>query len=222
MKKIIALFIISFSLITLINCSKKEKEDPETVYATLTTTNSSDTSQNVTLSLKSVATCTKDSNSSLVTVRLGSSGATAPFFALSIKGYNSTTPGTYTCTQASDNTGSTVGSDLYQSCAMQVGIYSDASGSTLNQYSMYRPVSGIGGFTYAGTCTVTLTDASPTIKGTVSCTRMVQSYLNGSVRNPTDSNLYVDLSGNFYCTFGSTTASELSEDAPLELQDDSL
>jgi hypothetical protein len=170
-----------------------------TTYATLTTVSNPTSTQNTTVNLASVTSCTHDVNSGLVTVFIGT--PTSPFFSLKIKGYSLTNALTYTCTQTTDNqtTKSSVGS-MYDSCGVHLGLYGNGTGGSLSQYSTFRDSVDVNLFTYSGTCTVNITEPSPVIRGTINCGQMIQSYFSGYPINPIDNSNYVNLSGNFHCT----------------------
>lgn len=224
LKKIFLLFLLGIIVTNLSCAAKKEEKKSTTVYSNLTSTGAADTSQNLSFTLTDVTECYYDSTSGLVRVFLGSNSTASPFLSIKIKGYQSTAT-TYTCTQAADNKQSvgSVGS-YFDSCGVQFGVYSSAGGSTVNQYATYRDNTTVQLLNYSGSCSVSVTEVNPTIRGTVSCGTMIQSYYQGSPVNPINNSTTLSLSGDFYCTFGESTLTKLKSDYEdhTEMNEDSI
>jgi hypothetical protein len=205
-KRILTVLVL---VVATSSCSNEKKKDAKstTIYSNLTTAGATDTTQNLSYTLTDVTECYHDSTTGFVRVVLGSNSTLAPFLNIKIKGYSSTAK-TYSCTQAANNSPSAVG-DLYDQCGVQIGLYNSTAGSSVNQYATFRETADLGNFNYGGTCSVTITEVSPTIRGTVSCTQMVQTHLESHVIYPITTPTTLNLSGDFYCTFGQSTLTKM-------------
>ncbi len=178
----------------------KDSDDAPAVQATVIVSDSKSGGDNGTVALTSVDKCTRDANSGRADIVL-SLGANAPSLTLAIKDYSSD-PKTYECKQGSDNkTSATDVGIKFETCMAEVKVKASATATTLNGYSMYRETVGVKPFSYAGTCTIAVTAATPTITGKVTCTDLVQTTLEGAVRNPIDTAVTADLAADFSCTF---------------------
>ncbi|MCX6124459.1 MAG: hypothetical protein NTV34_06875 [Proteobacteria bacterium] len=183
----------------MIACGDGKSSDPAPVvtYATMTVSNATKTTDNGTLTLTTSTTCTKDATSDLLTVVLSSTSGQN--MSVTVKGFKSTAS-TYTCVQASTNQTDPVSvGSKYDTCGVSFHTLSAATGTALNGYAMYRDTVAIKPFTYAGTCSIAFTDTAPTVKGTVTCSKLLQTELDGSARNPIDTSMTADISGSFYC-----------------------
>jgi hypothetical protein len=184
------------------SCGDKKKDDdtPVTVYGNLTLSESKGGNDNATAQLTSVTSCTRNADTGRVDVNL-SQGAGKPSMAFAIKDYSST-PKTYICKQAADNaTSDTDVGGKFESCMASAFVMSSSTATTLNGYQMHRDSASTKKFTYAGVCSVTVTTASPSIVGTLSCTGMVQTMLESAARNPIDGGITATLQGDFNCAF---------------------
>lgn len=181
-------------------CGKDDKAK-ETARGNMALSDSKVASDNGTYSLTSGDTCRRNVDTGRVDITLSRGGAGQPAITLAIKDF-SASPKAYDCKQAADNTASA--SELggkFESCMVDAKVSSGAGASTLNGYSMHRDAVAIKPFTYAGACSIKVTTAVPTISGTVTCADMVQTFLEGSPRNPVDATVTADLSADFSCTF---------------------
>jgi hypothetical protein len=78
---------------------------------------------------------------------------------------------------------------------------------------MFRETTAVLPLDYTGTCSVTVTEVSPTIRGTVTCGQMIKSYSLGSPLNPVVNTTTLNLSADFYCTFGETTLTKMDPES---------
>jgi hypothetical protein len=185
----------------LTSCGSKDESDPPpvVVYGKTEITSVSG-KDNASLELTSLTQCARNADTGRVDISV-SQGPGKPGLTLAIKDYSSSAK-TYTCTQAADNQGSeTSVGGKFESCMVGVSVLSAATATTLNGYSMYRETTTTKPFAYTGVCTIQVTDASPSIKATVSCTKMIQTQLEGAPRNPIDANVTADLTADINCTF---------------------
>ena len=189
--------LVAATAITACGDSKSSDPAPVVTYATMTVTNATKTTDNGTLTLTTSTTCTKDATSDLLTVVL--SAASGPNMNVTVKGFKSTAS-TYACVQAATNQTdpASIGSK-FDTCGVSFHTLSAATGTALNGYAMYRDTVAIKPFSYGGTCSIAFTDTAPTVKGTVTCSKLLQTELDGSARNPVDTSITADISGSFYC-----------------------
>lgn len=179
-----------------------DSETAGTVYGTMTFTNTSadkntqtsykDDSQ---ANLSKLSTCKRDADLGIFDFEASSSdGRTAVKFR--IKGFKSTME-TYVCKQATDNiTGAGLGYK-YDTCYVTARVTSPTG---LNTYAMYRDEAEKNqSFSYTGICQIQFGEASPRAKGRIQCTKMIQTGLNGSTRNPISEAVTGDLSADFDC-----------------------
>lgn len=140
-------------------------------------------------------TCRKDLTTGLLTVTLGDATNSMD---VRIKDFR-TAPATYSCAQAANNaTAQDSIGDRYQSCMVETRATSaDAEGAS--GYSMHRTSAGVPLFSYAGTCTVAITEIGERVRGDVNCSGMVQTTLEGATRNPVDTAVSADVAGSFVC-----------------------
>ncbi len=197
---IASLFILVPVFLT--SCGSKSESKSTAVVVVygkvnVTTANGNDSSS---FDLTALTQCKRNVDTGRVDVTL-SQGAGKPLLSFAIKDY-SATPKTYSCNQAADNQSSTT--DLggkFDTCMATTSVVSSATATTLNGYAMYREAVATKPFSYAGTCSIQVTAASPAIKGTLSCTKLIQTQLEGAARNPIDTAVTADLTADFDCTF---------------------
>ncbi len=124
------------------------------------------------------ASCSNNVDSGLFTASF--TGVQNEVLDIKIKDF-STTPRTYTCTQAESNRDGDLG-EKYSGCAIEFSVLGATAG--LNTYSTYRSAEALGAFTYGGTCTVVTSYTAPKLTLVVSCSNLIQTKFNGQTRNP--------------------------------------
>lgn len=189
------ILVAAVSLFLMSGCEPVETEDEPaaTEYVTLNVSATNE-SENGTVVMTS-AECISDPNTGFFEgVFTGSDGST---LVVKMKGFT-TTPGSYTCSQAADNSSGEVG-NKFDGCAVTLSI--PDPGSSVNTYAMYRDVDSDKDFTYAGDCAITTTYEEPTVTATVLCTGLVQTYLQGAPRNPINPEVTADIvnGSSFFC-----------------------
>jgi hypothetical protein len=173
-----------------------DSENAGTVYGTMTFTNTSadkgaqtsynDDSQ---ASLSKLTTCKRDADLGIFDFEASSSdGRSSVKFR--IKGFKSTME-TYVCKQATDNVSGTGLGNKYDTCTVGARVTSPTG---TNTYAMRDEAEKNQNFSYTGTCQIQFGEASPRAKGRIQCTKMVQTGLNGSTRNPISESVTGDLS----------------------------
>src|SRR5690606_394766 len=105
------------------------------------------------------------------------------------------TVATFTCTQDAEGV---------DNCSVYAEVTSANGSDVVNGYSMATD-SDAGtpnaDSTYAGTCSVNLTELEPSVEGKISCGGMVQTKLNGTARNPIEDDKTAGISvESFHCT----------------------
>ncbi len=195
---------ISFLALVLGIASCGSKNDSPaastTIYGNSTLSESKGGTDNATVQYTGLTACSRNADTGRVDVTL-TNGTGLPSLSIAIKDYSSTAK-TYTCKQASDN--STSETDIggkFDSCMTSISALTTSTAKTLNAYSMYRETTATKKFTYAGTCTINVTAATPSIVATVACTGMVQTLLESAVRNPVDSAITATLAADINCAF---------------------
>ena len=201
-------FFMSWQISSLVialgiaSCGSKKNDEPgpATVYGNSTLSESKGGSDNATVQYTSLTACSRNADTGRVDVTL-TNGTGLPSLSIAIKDYSSVAK-TYTCKQASDN--STSETDIggkFDSCMASISALTTSTAKTLNGYSMYRDSASVKKFTYAGTCTINVTAATPSLVGTVSCAGMVQTMLESAARNPVDSAITATLAADINCAF---------------------
>ncbi|HYX34931.1 MAG TPA: hypothetical protein VE954_17680 [Oligoflexus sp.] len=197
--KLFSLMILVHPLLTSCGSDSKSDPAPTVVYGTikLTPVQGDDAG---TYELTGLTQCARNADTGRVDVVM-SQGAGKPSLTVAIKDYSASAK-TYTCAQAADNKTSTTDvGGKFDSCMVATTVLSKSTATSLNGYAMHREAITVKPFTYAGSCSIQVTEASPSIKGTVSCTKMVQTQLEGAARNPIDTGITADLTAEFKCTF---------------------
>ena len=180
--------------ISITGCAiKTADEDPATEYATLevdTTTEGEGGSVVMT-----EASCTNDADTGFFSGTF--TGDNEAMLTIKIKGF-STSAGTYTCTQASDNTEGGIG-NKFDSCTVELVIPDPELSS--NAYAMHRETEDTKAFTYAGDCTLSTTYEEPRVSASIDCSGLVQTVLQGAPRNPIDPNVtaHITNGSTFFC-----------------------
>jgi len=195
-------FIAIPVVLVVLSCgSDDKKEDPPTVvYGTMVLSDSKGGDDNATVKLTSANTCKRNADTGRVDVKI-SAGTGKPSLTLAIKDYSSEAK-TYTCKQAADNaTSDTEVGGKFETCSVEASVLTSAETKTLNTYSMYRETTAIKAFPYTGACTINVTTASPSIEGTVTCTGLVQTTLEGAIRNPVEEKVTASVQSDFECRF---------------------
>lgn len=183
--------------LTSISC---QPDGPGTVHGNLFLENStsSDGSRN---ELTKINACKRDPDNGVLTVDLSTEKGESAL-KLKITGFKSS-PQTYTCTQAVDNKNAGSLGGKFDTCFVSVKVPSSKESSespVSNGYSMYRDEpEKAQAFTYAGQCQIQILDIDASIKGLVTCSKMIQTYLNGSTRNPIDASTLADVKADFSC-----------------------
>jgi len=177
----------------LVQCSDN-KETSGTVYGNLTFNNTGSNDATIT-TLTKIAACKRDADLGIFDFDATSEDGRSSI-KLRVKGFKSTME-TYTCKQADDNrTGATLGGK-YDNCYVYVRV---SSASGLNGYSMYREEAEKSqSFTYSGSCQIQFSEVSPKAKAKVVCTKMIQTLLNGTTRNPVSETVTGDVAAEFDC-----------------------
>lgn len=173
-------------------CSDASKST--SVFGNLTFSNTGSNDATVT-TLTKLTTCKRDADVGIYDFEaLSEDGRSS--LKLRIKGFKSTLE-TYSCKQADDNRAGTSLGNKYDNCY----VYARVSSPTgTNAYSMYREEAEKNqNFTYSGSCQIQVSEASPKIKAKVVCTKMIQTVLNGTTRNPISETVTGDLSAEFDC-----------------------
>ena len=188
--------LIGFSLLS--GCgSTEEDESNTTTYSTVTVANSVTSEENGVLTLTKVESCTVDADTGRADF-IWSNG-TQKKLTLAVKAFASTNK-VYTCTQASDNSTSLDSVGLkFDSCMVDLEIPSIEQSGVSNTYGMHRASTSVKQFSYSDSCSITITSATGEITGTLTCTGMIQTHLDGAPRNPVNEAATMDLSGDFKC-----------------------
>lgn len=141
------------------------------------------------------ASCSNDPDTGLFEGSF--SGDDDSMLTIKIKGF-STSGGSYTCSQASDNTEEGVG-NKFDSCAVEL-VVADPETST-NTYAMHRETEDAKAFTYAGACTIGISYEEPVVNGTIDCGGLVQTVFQGAPRNPIDPDVtaHIASGSTFFC-----------------------
>jgi hypothetical protein len=185
---------------SMISCGQEAEDKPAPVtYGTLTVTGSTTQTDNGSWELTTLTKCSRNADTGRVdaTVGLG----TGQTLTIAIKNYSSTAK-KYTCVQAADNKEST--SDVggkFDDCMVDAKALSATGATTVNGYSMHRDSVSTKPFSYTGACSIDVTQASPSIKATISCLDMVQSVLESAARNPINAEVNADVAATLDCPF---------------------
>lgn len=149
-----------------------------------------------TLILDNAVTCFVDPDSSDLRMHITDANYLEALFVDIVSLYSSER--TYTCAQATTNTAFESLGDGFDGCAVEVRTISDESVS-LNAFEMYRDSLPSPAFTYSDSCSISITDTEPQVEGSLDCSKIPQTILNGTFRNPVDTSITVDVSGKFSC-----------------------
>jgi len=193
MKKLAALLCVLGSSLIIVQCEGSKSSS--SLYGNLTFANTSSNDATVT-TLTKLSTCKRDADVGTFDFEaMDEQGSSA--IKLRIKGFKSTME-TYSCKQTDDNrTGTSLGSK-YDNCFVAVRV-STATGQA-NAYSMYRDEAEKNqSFIYSGSCQIQVSETSPKVKAKVVCTKMIQTTLNGTTRNPISESVTGDVSAEFDC-----------------------
>jgi hypothetical protein len=194
------LILSVMSSAALLGCGQEAEDKPATVvYGTLTVTGSTTQTDNGSWDLTTLTKCTRNADTGRVDAVVGLS--TGQSLTVAIKNYSSTAK-KYTCVQAADNKEST--SDVggkFDDCMVDAKALSATGSSTVNGYSMHRDSISTKPFSYAGECSIDVTQASPSIKATISCLDMVQTVLESAARNPINAEVNADVAATLDCPF---------------------
>ena len=197
-----SLVITALSLALSSGCGSKDekKADPPVItYATLKVENSTSTTDNGSVALTRVDACAKNADSGLLTMTLGAADQSS--LSIKVRDFKASAP-TYSCKQAANNqTDENSVGDKYETCSVYATILAAKGSTKINGYSMYRETTATKPFAYSGTCSIAFTDFTPTVKGTVTCTKMVQTLLESAARNPIQATTTADVTATaFSCT----------------------
>ncbi|MEE2758290.1 MAG: hypothetical protein VYA30_16645 [Myxococcota bacterium] len=145
--------------------------------------------------IMTAAECENDSDTGFFSGRFTGSNGVA--LDIKVKGF-STTPNTYTCTQATDNAEDAVG-NKFDSCSVSLSLADPET--SVNRYAMHREVDSEKPFNYTGTCTLTTTYDEPRLNVDVACSNLIQTDLQGAPRNPIDESVTVSIEtgSTFFC-----------------------
>ncbi|MFZ9519924.1 MAG: hypothetical protein ACO3A4_05545 [Silvanigrellaceae bacterium] len=185
--------VVSAGAVFLVQCSDS-KSSSGTVFGNMTFSNTSSNDATLT-TLTKLVSCTRNADYGTFDFEAMSEDGNSSI-KLRVKGFKSTME-TYTCTQTADNrTGTSLGSK-FDNCFVFARV---ASPTGVNAYSMYREEAEKNqSFTYGGTCQIQFSEATPRAKGKVVCSKMIQTVLNGTTRNPISDTVTGDVSAEFDC-----------------------
>ena len=172
---------------------EQESDAPVIKYAKLSVT-APESAEPVEVELTQ-GTCTNDVDTGFFSGSFSAPDGTA--LTLKIKGF-STSGASYACSQATNNTEGAVG-NKFDGCTVELAL-PDAE-TSVNTYAMHRDVEGTKAFTYAGDCALTISYEDPRVLGTVECSGLVQTELQGSPRNPIDESVTASINeaSTFFC-----------------------
>jgi hypothetical protein len=176
-----------------VSCGES-KESSTTMFGTMTFNNTG--SNDATISpLTKIVTCKRDPDLGIFDFESTSEDGRSSI-KFRVKGFKSTME-TYTCKQADDNRSGTSLGGKYDVCSVYTRVPSPTG---INAYSMYREEAEKSqSFTYGGTCQIQFSEVSPKAKAKVSCTKMIQTLLNGTTRNPVSDSVTGDLYAEIDC-----------------------
>ncbi|MEN9528167.1 MAG: hypothetical protein RI932_40 [Pseudomonadota bacterium] len=178
-------------------CASCNEQMPGAQMGNLVIENSA-TADSSTNDLYKVVACKRDIDNSVLNVELSDANELANL-KLRISGFRPS-PQPYTCRQAPDNRSAGSLGSKFETCFVSARVPASNSGSEVNAYSMYRDESEKSqALVYDGSCVIDIVDVATYVKGTVKCTRMIQTYLNGAPRNPIDASVTADVKAAFNC-----------------------
>ena len=172
---------------------EQETDAPVIKYAKLSVT-TSDNADPVDFELTQ-GTCTNDVDTGFFSGSFSAPDGTA--LTIIIKGFSSR-GACYACSDASYYTDCALGYK-FDGCTVELAL-PDAE-TSVNTYAMHRDVEETKAFTYAGACALTLSYEEPRVLGTVDCTALIQTQLQGSARNPIDEDVTATINegSTFFC-----------------------
>ncbi|MBM3382936.1 MAG: hypothetical protein FJY29_10905 [Betaproteobacteria bacterium] len=148
--------------------------------------------------LNKVVACKRDVDNSVLNIELTDANEVANL-KLRITGFRPN-PQPYTCRQAPDNRSAGSLGSKFETCFVTGRVPASSTGSEVNGYSMYRDEAEKSqSLVYEGSCVIDVLDVASYVKGTVKCTRMIQTYLSGAPRNPIDASVTADVKATFNC-----------------------
>lgn len=163
--------------------------------ASLTLGNAVFSADNGSYSWTTFNTCRKELASGFFTLTIGDATGGLD---VRIKDFRSV-PGTYSCLQAANNAGNTQTlGDKFTGCMVEVRNM-PAGAASGDAYAMHRSALTVPAFSYAGACSVTISEVTSRVKGSIACAGMVQTVLEGTARNPVSNSVTADASGEFFC-----------------------
>jgi hypothetical protein len=190
--------LIAVVVAGLSGCS--DSDDKSGAYGTLTLANSTSRDNLSSIDLNNKVSCKRDANFGYLALDLKNSSGNAQL-VVQIKGFESVAR-EYVCKQATDNTTKGTVGGKFDVCSVYAEVPTSGDSKVSNGYSMFRDeaIKSLDNvFTYAGDCKVTIVQVSPTAKGSVSCTKMVQTKYGGSNRNPIIVTETADVTASFDC-----------------------
>ena len=199
MKKFCFLLLINGCLfMQACGSSDSDSNESSEVFGSVLVENASDTRENGTLTFNR-SECSRDVNTGFFQAKLGNQSGLESL-AIKIKDF-STTNQTYTCQQASDNKPGPVLGGLYTGCAIELRKKSATSPSSFSGYGMYRDEEVVRQLDYQGSCTIKVTYSAPKVDMALSCTKMLQTYYEGTRRNPIEAAVVATIaaSSQVYC-----------------------
>ncbi len=170
--------VFYFIPLTLFACGEGSTTEETAIFGELKTTVVGN-SQTSTLKLNQ-ATCTNSKDSGLLTAVF--TGESQSRLELRIKGFSSS-KSAYTCAQSPDNRDGDIG-ERFVECMVEFSVPDVQQGT--NTYAMSRGADTIKDFTYSKSCSISTQFSAPKLTFTVVCADMIQTYLQGAVRNPID------------------------------------
>jgi hypothetical protein len=156
---------------------------------------STNTAENISVHFATASLCHKNSGAGTFEAKFQSENQ-----SLTIRVRNFTAGAkTYTCKQAANNqTSESSLGDRFHGCGVELSVDpDDALGFA--SYASYRNATTIAPFQYDGECQVQVSQAQIEFKATVSCSKMVQTFFDGSVRNPIDPAVVATTSATVSC-----------------------
>jgi hypothetical protein len=184
-------------IIGLTGCGLVNEDEPEPPVVEYVTLNVTGTPDGEGGEIKmTTGTCTSDPDSGFFVGNF--TGADGRALTVKIKGFSTGSSSTYTCTQASDNSEGGVG-NKFDGCSVALMIPDTDSG--VNTYAMHRDLESAKDFSYGGSCTIETNFEEPRVTGSINCSGLVQTDLQGAPRNPIDPSITADISSgsSFFC-----------------------
>jgi hypothetical protein len=198
MNKDMYLFVLLLSAaVGTFACSKDDDPAPTVVYGTATKANGGVATENGEVNLTTLHKCERNAEDSTLLVSM-SNGDNALEFK--INGLTSE-PKLYQCSQAEDNKDPSDSADKlggrFNVCRVSVSTVGEAGQNT---YKMHRDEAVLKAMDYTGDCSINVKTIGTTVEGTLDCTKLWQTKLDGATRNPLSADATIDVNSTFNCT----------------------